>query len=120
MRVCVELFRSTDGVEWEPLPIPAWFRDELLIFREALEQAANGALAAAIETLKRLRSDEMRYWFDEHGQNSGYYRNRNFAMTAPVVSPDTLDPRRSPAKYERAVFERDFPTHFTFPSLIHS
>lgn len=91
----------------EPLPIPDWFKNELLIFRGAVEQAANGDRAAAIETLKRLRSDEMRYWFDEHGQNSGYYRVRKFNITHPAVDPNTFDPVRSPAKYERAVFERD-------------
>lgn len=90
----------------EPLPIPEWFTAELMIFREAVEHAANGDRSGAIEILKRLRSDEMRYWFDEHGQNSGYYRLRKFNITHPAVDPGTFDPVRSPAKYERAVFER--------------
>ena len=49
----------------------------------------------------------MRYWFDERGQNSGFYRHRKLKISAPIVLPDTFDALRSPAKYERAVFERD-------------
>ena len=55
-----------------------------------------------------MRSDEMRDWFDEHGQVSGRRRAWALKIPAPTRPPkEDLDPRRSPKKYEAEVFMRD-------------
>lgn len=54
-----------------------------------------------------MRSDEMREWFDEHGQVSGRRRAWGLARPAPARYEGELDLRRSPKKFERQVFERD-------------
>jgi 5-methylcytosine-specific restriction endonuclease McrA len=91
-----------------PLPPPAWFDEQAFLFRDAAEKAANGERDEAVQILRRIRSDEMRVWFDEHGQMSGLHRIRRLGVSAPKVSPDTFDVLRSPARYEKLVFERDF------------
>lgn len=90
-----------------PLPPPTWFDGQALLFRDAAEKAANGERVEAIQILKRLRSDEMRAWFDEHGQVSGSHRNRKLPVYAPRVSADELDRIKSTARIEVAVFKRD-------------
>jgi 5-methylcytosine-specific restriction endonuclease McrA len=57
----------------------------------------------------------MRYWFEEHGEPSGRHRVRGLGLsdTWPLSREFVcceVDTRRSPAKYERAVFEGD---HYT-------
>ena len=54
-----------------------------------------------------MRSDEMRLWFDEHGQSSGKHRAQKLGISAPTVSSNEFDSIRSPARYEKLVFERD-------------
>lgn len=49
----------------------------------------------------------MRHWFVEHGQSSGGHRKRHYQIAPPAVSPGDFDGLRSPARYERGVFERD-------------
>jgi len=90
-----------------PLPPPDWFKDQLLLFRDAASMAAVGNIAAAVQILKVMRSDEMRAWFDEHGQVSGRRRCERLGPRAPATLPVELDPVRSPLKIERKVFERD-------------
>lgn len=90
------------------LPLPTWFDEQALLFRDAAEKAANGERSEAIQILLRIRSDEMRAWFDEHVQMSGWHRVKRLSIPAPKVSPDKFDVVRSPARYERLVFERDF------------
>ena len=93
-----------------PLPPPTWFDEQALLFRDAAEKAAKGERTEAIQVLRRIRSDEMRAWFDEDGQMSGLHRVRRLGVHALTISPDKFDPVRSPARYERLVFERDFYT----------
>ena len=89
------------------LPRPSWFDDDLLIFREAVGKAAQGERDAAIELLTKIRSDEMREWFDVHGQWSGRHRAKRLNIPPPSFSPDQFDTLRSAAKFEKSVFERD-------------
>jgi hypothetical protein len=89
------------------LPPPVWFANELLLFRDAVEKVAVGDRTTAIQILRTIRSDEMRLWFDEHGQMSGKHRARRFGIVPTVVPPDQFDLVRSPARFEKAVFKRD-------------
>lgn len=107
-KTCTEL--GTDVSTWDnrsPLRPPSWFNDQLLIFVAAVELAADGNRGAAVGMIETMRSDEMRYWFDEHGQTSGMHRKRYFQISVPVVSPDNYDVIREPRKFEREVFKRD-------------
>lgn len=89
------------------LPIPVWFDDQLELFCKAIEAAADGQRQEAIEILGTIRSDEMREWFDVHGQWSGKHRARKIGIPAVIVAPELFDKVRSPEKYAKAVFERD-------------
>lgn len=93
-----------------PLPPPTWFEEQALLFRDAAEKAANGERDRAVQILRTIKSDEMRAWFDEHGQMSGWHRVKRLGIPAPRVSPQIFDTVRSPARYEKFVFERDFYT----------
>lgn len=90
-----------------PLPPPTWFHEELLIFRDAVEKASLGDCEASINILGRIRSDEMRHWFDDHGQVSGNKRARRLGIVAPTFPADQYDLVRSPSKLEKAVYARD-------------
>jgi len=90
-----------------PLPPPGWFADQLLLFNKAVEHAAAGDRAAAINILRTIRSDEIRLWFDEHGQVSGNKRARRLGIMAPKFPADQYDLVRSPSKLEKAVYARD-------------
>ena len=79
---CVLL--DPDPSNWSrltPLPPPEWFGQQALVFRDAARLAAAGDRAGAIGILRTMRSDEMRYWFDEHGQASGRRQAKRPAPT---------------------------------------
>ncbi len=104
------LLLGPDPATWSraaPLLPPDWFTGQALLFRDAAQRAADGDRAGAIEILRTMRSDEMRYWFDEHGQVSGRRRAWGLRVAVPSRAGVELDPRRSPRFYEREVFERD-------------
>ena len=86
---------------------PAWFDDQASVFEEAVRKAATGDRAGAIQVLRTIRSDEMREWFDEHGQVSGRRRVWRLNVSDSATDSIALDPVRSPQKVERGVFERD-------------
>jgi len=94
---CVQL--GHDTAAWSrlaPLPPPDWFSGQAILFRDAAKLAAEGDRAGAIGILQTMRSDEMRYWFDEHGQVSGRRRAWALRIPAPMRPPkESLDPRRS-------------------------
>lgn len=108
---CVLL--GDDPSSWNtrlPLPIPSWFESQLAIFQDAASEAAVGRRDAAVEILDAIRSDDIRDWFDEHGQMSGIHRARVLAISRRVAEPEELDSDPRPTKFERAVFQRDFYT----------
>jgi 5-methylcytosine-specific restriction endonuclease McrA len=90
-----------------PLPPPNWFEEQLVIFHQAANKAAIGDRAEAIQALKLMRSDEMRAWFDEHGQMSGKHRAKQVGVADTRLPYDAFDPVRSAARFEKLVFERD-------------
>lgn len=90
-----------------PLPPPAWFDEQALLFRDAAKKAANGERDEAIQILGTMKSYEMRKWFVECGQVSGGHRARKLRVAAPKVSVDELDPTKLTARIENEVFARD-------------
>ncbi len=72
---CTEL--GADRSRWSraaPLPPPSWFGSELVTFSRAARAAASGDVVRSAELLSALRSAEMRQWYTEHGQRSGFFR----------------------------------------------
>jgi|GEM_PF-765565 len=89
-----------------PLVPPEWFKNELALFIDAVKAAVAGDRGKSIRLLSKIRSDELRDWYCEHGQMSGMFRNNELKIeTARKNIP--LDPLRSPDKYQKKVFQRD-------------
>lgn len=106
---CVLL--GSDPGTWSkaaPLLPPEWFDAQAVRFGQAVRHAADGDTAGAVAMLRTLRSDEMRAWFDEHGQVSGRRRRSVLRQPTPSTGPSSLDPLRSPRRFEVAVYQRDF------------
>lgn len=106
-RTCIEL--GNDAAKWSklaPLMPPVWFGGELTLFAEAVRLASVGDVAGARIKLGSIQSEQMQTWFIEHGQQSGFFRDRHFHLaTPPITIP--LDPLRSPDKLATEVFKRD-------------
>ena len=90
-----------------PLPPPAWFSDDMMIFKGAVQKASKGHRVEAIAILKTLRSEEMAEWFCVHGQMSGLHRSKRLNIPRKIVPKEMRDPLRNPLKYSKAVYERD-------------
>lgn len=90
-----------------PLRPPEWFKSELLIFKEAVFEASIGNRNRSLLILSKIRSDEMRNWFVEHGQMSGLFRTKILQIAKPKLNDVELDILRSPDRYTNEVFERD-------------
>ncbi|MFA6285550.1 MAG: HNH endonuclease [Parcubacteria group bacterium] len=89
-----------------PLVPPEWFNDEMKIFIDAVRIAARGNRTKSIQLLSKIKSDELRDWYCEHGQMSGMFRNNELKIET-VKNNISLDPLRSPDKYRKEVFQRD-------------
>jgi 5-methylcytosine-specific restriction endonuclease McrA len=102
---------GTDPSRWNVsclLPPLDWFEFELNKFCDAVRQLADGDRSHSIETISKIRSDEMREWCVEHGQMSGKHRARKLMVPKPDPVPESeRDSLSSPRKYEREVFLRD-------------
>jgi 5-methylcytosine-specific restriction endonuclease McrA len=90
-----------------PLSPPKWFKNELLLFKEAVYEASIGNKNNSIQILNKIRSDEMREWYVEHGQMSGLFRKKILLTPNPNKENIILDKLRSPNKYAKEVFTRD-------------
>jgi|TARA_B100001964_G_scaffold188594_1_gene209969 hypothetical protein len=106
---CTEL--PSDRAAWDlgcPLPTPEWWASQVDILAQAFNEFRGGRREECLETLARLRNDEMRDWYIEHGQMSGTHRARALSVSPPTKLPkDELDGRRSPRKFQKEVFIRD-------------
>jgi hypothetical protein len=110
LRTCSVL--GNDPAKWSrecPLPPPAWFNQEMDKFAESVRSAVTGDLEHAKSLLMQIRSNDLREWYVEHGQNSGGFRQRILSKPKPVaLAPSALDPTRSPSEsLQRSVFRRD-------------
>jgi 5-methylcytosine-specific restriction endonuclease McrA len=91
-----------------PLEPPPFFFDQIPIFADAATLAAGGSMLEAREALASVRSDDLREWFVEHGQQSGVFRNRHYKRGAQGPCGMALDPTRNPDEnLKQQVWERD-------------
>lgn len=90
-----------------PLLPPNWFDQQIDTFRAVVLAASNGYIELATSLLARVRSDDLRDWFVEHGQNSGRSRAHILKKAPPSKSTVTLDPVSSPNTFSDQVFARD-------------
>lgn len=89
-----------------PFVPPKWFNNEMEIFIDAVRSAAAGDRKKSIEILSKIKSNELRDWYCEHGQMSGLFRNNELKIETPMKKV-SLDPLRSPDKHRKEVFKRD-------------
>lgn len=106
---CSELGKDTSL--WSrscPLPPPEFFNAALEHFLTAFSQAQDGHIDQAIETLKRTHSDQLREWFVEHGQMSGWHhRVKGLALPKPKKYIGLLENQKSITPFESEVYRRD-------------
>ena len=108
-KFCTEL--GIDPKKWDkycPLPPPEYFERCLDSFIEAYALANQGKLIQAIDTLKRTRSEDLRQWFVEHGQMSGWHhRVKGLAYEKPKKYRGKLETNKRIASFEDEVYARD-------------
>ena len=108
-KFCTEL--GQDPSSWSrfcPLPPPEFFDASLDQFLLAFAQAKNGQLEKAIKSLKKTQSDELRSWFVEHGQMSGWHhRVRGLGLPKPKKYTGILETQKTITPFESEVYRRD-------------
>lgn len=105
---CTELWK--DPSQWNiycPLERPEWMDKEVNAF---IDMVLNFSLTKdkekLLEKISTLRNQEIQEWYIEHGQMSWWHRDKVLHIQAKEIRKDR-DIRRSPKKYQDAVFERD-------------
>ena len=76
---------SKDSEKWSrecPLPKPEFFKDALDTFVKAFSLAVVGDIRSSISYLQQIPDRELRQWFVEHGQMSGWH-HRVKALNLP-------------------------------------
>lgn len=106
---CSEL--DLDPKNWSkvcPLPPPKFFEDSLNLFIAAFRAAQKGKVEDARSLLSQTRSDEMRHWYVEHGQMSGWkFRAKALDFPKPAEYSGPLETNKSFSKFESQVYNRD-------------
>lgn len=105
---CTEL--GIEPIFWDkksPLPPPSWFKNEINLFSEAVRLATIGDIDNSLKLLLKIKSNNLRIWYCDHGQVSGRFRNRILKIPKSGNLSSGLDPLRSPDKYSEEVFKRD-------------
>jgi len=106
---CVEL--GQDSSKWSrscPLPPPGFFNAALEQFLHAFSQANAGHIDQAIESLNKTGSNELRLWFVEHGQMSGWHhRVKGLGLPKPAIYTGPLETQKKIAPFESEVYRRD-------------
>src|ERR1017187_8592047 len=106
-KICTKL--GINAANWSkeaPLMPPGWGDGQLTIFAEAVRLASVGDVVRARIQLASIRSEDLQTWFIEHGQQSGFFRDRVLHIAKPH-STLPFDPIRSPDKLATEVFKRD-------------
>jgi 5-methylcytosine-specific restriction endonuclease McrA len=108
-KFCTEL--GIDPKKWNkrcPLAPPKYFESCLDSFIKSYALANQGKLTQAIKTLKSTRSEDLRQWFVEHGQMSGWHhRVKGLAHEKPRKYKGTLETNKRLAPFENEVYTRD-------------
>ncbi|HEY2975975.1 MAG TPA: HNH endonuclease [Pyrinomonadaceae bacterium] len=108
-KVCSEL--GDDPANWPkhaPLLPPTWFDNEVTKLTEAVRAAAAGDLEKASAKLAQVRSDDLRKWVADHGEQAGYQRAKHFGRKLKNTDKELVDrSRQATALQEKFVYERD-------------
>ena len=106
---CTEL--DPNPKKWSktcPLQPPKYFNQSLNAFVKAFRAAEVGDKDVAIKLLGDTQGQELRNWYIEHGQMSGWhYRVKALKKPKPKKYAGTLEKNKSFAKYESQVYQRD-------------
>lgn len=107
--ICTELGTNPDNWDiYAPIRRPSWIDEQIDLFTSAVDDFFAGQKDSCLAKLSQIKSDEITYWYCEHGQMSG--RHRRLALNIavpPKISEDLRDPRRSPKIFQTEVFNRD-------------
>ena len=91
-----------------PLQPPKYFDKSLNTFIKAYTAAHAGNLSNAIKLLSETRGEDLRNWYIEHGQMSGWhYRVKALKIPKPKKYTGDMESNKSFAKYESQVYQRD-------------
>ncbi len=109
-RYCTQL--SSEPSEWtrlSPLPIPDWFIAEFELLSQSVRLTARGNIEDASATIMKIRCNDLRDWYVDHGHRSGNVRNSVLNNPKPkVISKINRDKPRNPGtKLISAVLQRD-------------
>ena len=108
-KFCSEL--GTDSTQWDPycpLPLPKHLETSLELFIDAFDLAILGSVVESLEALSKTKSDELRNWYVEHGQMSGWHhRVKGLNRAKPTKYLGGIDSNKRIAPFERAVYRRD-------------
>ena len=106
---CSEL--DPDPKKWSktcPLQPPKYFDKSLNTFIKAYKAAQDGDINRAIELLVDTRGEDLRNWYIEHGQMSGWhFRVKALKKPKPEKFTGILETNKSFSKYEAQVYKRD-------------
>ncbi len=108
-KFCTEL--GLDPTQWSkstPLAPPNFFASSLRNFIASLQLMSNGQRETALITLEKTRSDDLRNWFVEHGQMSGWHhRVKILNLPKPPKFEGQLETNKSIKPFESEVYKRD-------------
>jgi hypothetical protein len=86
---------------------PDWFDAQMDLFASAVQKAAIGELKVARQLIGTIRSDHLRAWFVEHGQNTFGFRIRLLGRPTPTLATELDNVRNPTVSMQREVFARD-------------
>ena len=106
---CTEL--DPNPKKWSrtcPLQPPKYFDRSLNIFVKAYKAAESGDIDRAKSLLGKTQSEQLRNWYVDHGQMSGWH-HRVKALKKPKLKKysGSLEKNKSFAKFESQVYKRD-------------
>jgi len=87
---------------------PKYFNESVNVFIKAYRAAESGNTNKAIKLLGDTRGEDLRDWYIEHGQMSGWhYRVKALNKPKPKKYTGVLEKNKSFTKFETQVYRRD-------------
>ena len=106
--VCSELGENPDNWSFfSPLPPPVGFSEAHEIIQSVIELISFGKIDLALEALHTSLEQEIKSWYQEHGQMSGSHRFRALGGVGEPTYEGPTDPIKSVSKFEDSVYARD-------------
>ena len=106
---CIELDPNPE--KWSktcPLQPPKYFEKSLDTFIKAYKLAEAGDINRSIKLLGATRGEDMRNWYIEHGQMSGWhFRVKALKKSKPKKYSGVFEKNKSFAKYQTQIYQRD-------------